>query len=63
MNSIRGRISMISTRHAQSSNPSFPDARLPKQNLIHLDADNLYVWAMAQLHTGSVSSNKKKSLH
>ena len=25
-----------------------PDARLPKQNLIYLDANNLYGWAMSQ---------------
>ena len=48
-NSIRGGISIISTRHA--NNPSFPDtydASLPKQNLIYLDANNLYGWAMSQ---------------
>ena len=40
---------MISTRHA--NNPSFPDtygANLPRQNLIYLDANNLYGWAMSQ---------------
>ena len=50
-NSIRGGISMISTRHAQANNPSFPDtydASLPKQNLIYLDANNLYGWSMSQ---------------
>ena len=43
-NSIRGEISMISTR-AQANNLCFPDtydANLPKQNLIYLDANNLY---------------------
>ena len=42
---------MISTRHAPANNPSFPDtydASLPKQNLIYLDANNLYGWAMSQ---------------
>ena len=42
---------MISTRHAQANNLSFPDtydASLPKQNLIYLDANNLYGWAMSQ---------------
>ena len=42
---------MISTRHAQANNPSFPDtydANLPNQNLIYLDANNLYGWAMSQ---------------
>ena len=41
-NSIRGCISMISTRHAQSNNPSFPDRhddKLPRQDLIYLDAN------------------------
>ena len=50
-NSIRGGISMISTRHAQVNNRSFPDtydASLPKQNRIYLDANNLYRWAMSQ---------------
>ena len=50
-NSIRGGISMISTRHAQANNPSFPDtydASLPKQHLIHLDVNNLYGLAMSQ---------------
>ena len=50
-NSIPGGISMISTRHAQANNPSFPDtydASLPKHNLIYLDANNLYGWAMSQ---------------
>ena len=45
-NSIRGRISMVSTRHAQANNPSFPytfDASLPRQDLIYL-----YGWAMSQ---------------
>ena len=42
---------MISTRHAQANNPSFPDtydANLPRQDLIYLDANNLYGWAMSQ---------------
>ena len=50
-NSIRGGISMISTRHAQANTPSFPDsydADLPMQNLIYLDANNLYGWAISQ---------------
>ena len=50
-NSIRGGISMISTRHTRANNSSFPntyDANLPKQNLIYLDANNLYGWAMLQ---------------
>ena len=50
-NSIRGGISMISTRHARANNPSFPDTyddKLPNQNLIYLDVNNLYGWAMSQ---------------
>ena len=42
---------MISTRHAQANSPSFPDtydSSLPNQNLIYLDANNLYGWAMSQ---------------
>ena len=49
-NSICGGISMISTRHAQANNPSFPatyNASLPRQDLIYLDANNLYGWAMS----------------
>ena len=47
--SIRGSISMTSTRHAQANDPSFPaayNASFPRQNLIYLDANNLYCWAM-----------------
>ena len=65
-NSIHGGISMISTRHAQSNNPSFPDAYdaiLPKQNLIYLDANNLYGWVMSQSLPTHGFPNKKKSLH
>ena len=43
-NSIGGRISMISTCHAQANSPSFPDkydSSLPNQNLIYMDANNL----------------------
>ena len=50
-NNIRGGISMISTRHAQANSPPFPDtydSSLPNQNLIYLDANNLYGWAMSQ---------------
>ena len=50
-NSVRGGISMISARHAQANNSSFPDtynASLPNQNLIYLVANNLYGWAMSQ---------------
>ena len=42
---------MISTRHAQANSPSFSDmydSSLPNQNLIYLDANNLYGWAMPQ---------------
>ena len=50
-NIIRGGISMISTRYARANNPSFPstyDDKLPRQDLIYLDANNLYGWAMSQ---------------
>ena len=49
-NSIRGGISMISTRHAKANSPSFPatyDANLPRQYLIYLDANNLHGWTMS----------------
>ena len=73
-NSIRGEISMISTRHAQANNPSFPatyDANLPRQVLIYLDANNLYGWAMSQflsthgfrlLQQGEISALKLQDL-
>ena len=48
-NSIPGGISMISTRYAQANSPSFPDtySSLPNQNLIYLDENKLYGWAMS----------------
>ena len=55
-NSIRGGISMISTRHATASNPTLPktyNSKLPRQDLIYSDANNLYGHAMSQyLPTG-----------
>ena len=54
-NSRRGGISMISTRHAKANNPRLPsyDPELPRQDLIYLDANNLYGHAMSQyLPTG-----------
>ena len=53
--SIRGGVSMISTRHAKANNPSLPsyDPELPRRDLIYLDANNLYGHAMSQyLPTG-----------
>ena len=49
-NSIRGGISMISTRHAKANNPRLPfyDPDLPRHDLIYLDANNLYDHAMSQ---------------
>ena len=51
-NSIRGGISMIS----KANNPTLPDtydSKLPRQDLIYLDANNLYGHAMLQyLPTG-----------
>ena len=43
-NTIRGGISMSSTRHAQANKPSFTvtyDANLPSHDLVYLDANNL----------------------
>ena len=42
---------MISTRHAKANNPSLAstyDSKLPRQDLIYLDANNLYCHAMSQ---------------
>ena len=42
---------MISTRYARANNPSFPstyDDKLPRQDLIYLDANNVYGCAMSQ---------------
>ena len=53
--SIRGGVSMISTRHAKANNPSLSshDPELPRRDLIYLDANNLYGHAMSQyLPTG-----------
>ena len=46
-NSNRGGISMISTRHAQANIPSNIPS-LPNQNLIYLEANNLYGRALSQ---------------
>ena len=65
-NSMRGGTSMISTRHSQANNPTFPatyDANLPRQDLIYLDAKIYMVGQCICLHIGSVYSSKKKSLH
>ena len=63
-NSIRGGISMISTRHAQANNPSFPgtyDSNLPNQNLstIYMDGQCPRFYP----HMDFVFSLKMKSLH
>ena len=48
--SIRGRISSISTRHAQDIIPPFSRRTMQaKENLIYLEANNLYGWEMSQL--------------
>ena len=46
--SIRGEISMITTSYAQANFPTLPgyDASRPHVNLVYLDANNLYGWAM-----------------
>ena len=47
---IRGGISMITTRHAKANYPSLPsyNSTLPRQDLIYLDANNVYGHAMSQ---------------
>ena len=60
-NSIRSGTSMISTLHAQANCPSFSDkydSSLPNQNLIYLDANNLYGRAMSQ---SSLSNSPTRS--
>ena len=49
-NNIRGGVSMITTRYARANSPTLPayDASRPNVNLIYLDANNLYGWAMSQ---------------
>ena len=49
-NSILGGVSMITTRYARANAPTPPayDASRPNVNLIYLDANNLYGWAMSQ---------------
>ena len=49
-NSIRGGISMITTGYARANVPTLPayDVSLPNLNLIYLDANYLYVWAISQ---------------
>ena len=52
---IRGGVSMISTRHAKANHPALPsyNPELPRQDLIYLEANNLYGSAMSQyLPTG-----------
>ena len=43
-------ISMIATRHAKANNPSLPsyNSKFPRQDLIYLDANNLYGHAISQ---------------
>ena len=53
--SIRGGVSMVTTRHAKANNLSLSsyDSSLPNLGLIYLDANNLYGHAMSQhLPTG-----------
>lgn len=52
---IRGGVSMICHRYAEANLPSLPNynPNIPDTNLIYLDANNLYGWAMSQyLPTG-----------
>ena len=65
-NSIRGGISMISTRYARANNPSFPstyDDKLPRQDLIYLDANNLYGCHNFYPHMDFDSYPVMRSLH
>ena len=49
-NSILGRISMVTTKYALAISPTLPayDASRPDVNLIYVDANNVYGWAMSQ---------------
>ena len=49
-NSIRGGVSMITTRYARANAPTLPayDACRPKVDLIYLDANNLYGFRFLQ---------------
>ena len=52
---LRGGISMVSKRHARANNPAVEgyDAEKPTSQIMYLDANNLYGWAMSQaLPTG-----------
>src|SRR6185295_3328624 len=48
---LRGGISMVSHRYAKAniSNTKDFDENKPKSNILYLDANNLYGWAMIQL--------------
>ena len=46
--SIRGGISMITTRYDRASTLPGYDASRPRVNLIYLDANNLYGWTMSE---------------
>ena len=47
---IRGGISMVSKRYAKANNPLVPDydASKPNSDIVYLDANNLYGWAMSK---------------
>ena len=47
---MRGRISMVSKRHAKANNPHTADYDSKKDNnyIMYYDANNLYGWAMSQ---------------
>ena len=66
-NSVRGGISMITTRYARANPPPPPhptlpayDASRPNVNLIYLDANNLYGWEISHPPTGFDSSNRMR---
>ena len=63
--SIRGGVSMISTRHAKANNPSLPsyDPELPRRDLIYLDANNLFGHATSQyLPTGGFRISREEEV-
>lgn len=52
---LRKSIALISKRYAKANNPYLNDydPALPLNYLMHLDVNNLYVWALCQVPTDS----------
>ena len=62
---LRGGISMISKRYCKANNKYLPDYDSTKttKHILHLDANNLYGWAMSQpLPTGNFNFEKNVEL-